>query len=61
MMEITVRDNGIGLPGSIDWRNTESLGLHLVRMLTRQLKGKIELVGSAGAEFRLSIPVPEGC
>ena len=59
-MEITIRDNGVGLPESLDWRYTESLGLHLVQMLTRQLKGRIELFGSAGAGFRLSIPVRVG-
>ncbi len=60
MLEITVRDNGVGLPGSIDWRYADTLGLHLVQMLIRQLRGTIDLSREAGTEFRLTIPVPEG-
>jgi PAS domain S-box-containing protein len=59
-MQITVRDNGIGIPGSLDWRYTESLGLHLVQMLTRQLRGTVDLSREGGTEFRFTIPVPEG-
>ena len=59
-MQITVRDNGVGLPPSLDWRYTESLGLHLVQMLTRQLKGTIDMSREGGTEFRLTIPVKEG-
>jgi PAS domain S-box-containing protein len=59
-MQITVRDNGVGLPESIDWRYTESLGLHLVQMLTRQLRGTIDLSREGGTVFRLTIPVKEG-
>ena len=59
-MQITVRDNGVGLPATLDWKYTESLGLHLIQTLTRQLKGEIELIRSPGTGFRLSIPVQVG-
>jgi two-component sensor histidine kinase len=59
-MRIIVRDNGVGIPGSLDWRYTESLGLHLVQMLTRQLKGTVDLSRGGGTEFRFTIPVKEG-
>ena len=59
-MQITVRDNGVGLPESLDWRYTESLGLHLVQMLTRQLKGSIDMSREGGTVFRLTIPSREG-
>jgi PAS domain S-box-containing protein len=59
-MRITVRDNGVGIPGSLDWRYAESLGLHLVQMLTRQLRGTVELSRDGGTEFRFTIPVKEG-
>ena len=42
-MIVKVRDNGRGIPESVDWKHAESLGLHLVQMLTRQLKGTIDL------------------
>jgi two-component sensor histidine kinase len=52
----TVRDNGIGIPEDFDWRETKSLGLHLVIMLTDQLNGTIELEKGAGISFRLTFP-----
>lgn len=56
-MTVKVRDNGRGIPAALDWKHTESLGLHLVQMLTRQLKGTIELSRENGTEFTLTIPV----
>jgi len=58
-MIIKVRDNGRGIPKSLDWKHAESLGLHLVQMLTRQLKGTIELSQESGTEFTLTIPVAQ--
>ncbi len=48
---LKVRDNGIGLPPEIDFRNTESLGLQLVTTLVDQINGTIELRVSEGTEF----------
>jgi PAS domain S-box-containing protein len=53
-LEVIIGDNGIGFPQEIDFRNTDSLGLHIVVTLVRQLKGKIELVRSVGTEFKIS-------
>ena len=50
---LIVSDNGIGFPGNIDFRNTESLGLQLVNTLTGQLGGTIELDRSSGTAFRI--------
>lgn len=53
-LELTVSDNGIGLPENIDFRNTESLGLRLVTILAEnQLRGKIESKRLEGTEFRI--------
>jgi PAS domain S-box-containing protein len=51
---LTVGDNGVGICKSINWQNTNSLGLRLVRMLTRQLEGEIELDLKEGTLFRLT-------
>jgi PAS domain S-box-containing protein len=48
---LRVSDNGIGFPANIDFRNTRTLGLRLVNILSNQLDGKIELDKSHGTEF----------
>jgi PAS domain S-box-containing protein len=51
---VTVADNGVGLPASVDWKKTETLGLLLVRMLGQhQLQGQIELDCTCGTTFRI--------
>jgi|GEM_PF-1778328 len=53
-----IGDNGIGLPASIDIESTESLGLHLVRILaTDQLGGRMEFERENGTLFRLDFPL----
>ena len=39
---LEVKDNGIGFPKDIDYKNTDSLGLRLVTSLTEQIEGEIE-------------------
>jgi PAS domain S-box-containing protein len=52
---LTVSDNGAGMPEHIDFRNTESLGLHLVTMLAEdQLHGKIELNSVGGTKYHIT-------
>jgi len=36
---LEVRDDGIGLPANLDWNHPKSLGLEIVHILVRQLKG----------------------
>jgi len=52
---LVVRDNGIGFPEDLDFRNTETLGLQLVNSLADQLGGTIELDRSDGTEFRITL------
>jgi len=52
-----IKDNGVGIPETTDWEHLDSLGLNLVRMLTRQMKGAILLSRGNGTEFILSVPV----
>ena len=53
-IELTVSDDGIGIPAEIDIRETESLGLQLVQLLAEnQLDGKIEVDRDGGTAFRI--------
>ena len=51
-----VADNGIGLPGEVDFRNTSTLGLQLVKVLTGQIHGTIELSREEGTRFSITFP-----
>ncbi len=51
---LIVADNGIGLKADVDWVNTRSLGLRLVRTLAQQLGAKIEVNSEAGMEVQLA-------
>ncbi len=53
---LTVEDNGIGFPAEKDFRNTSSLGLRLVNVLTGQIRGTIELSRSEGTRFSITFP-----
>jgi two-component sensor histidine kinase len=53
---LSVQDNGVGLPEGLDWRNTTTLGLHLIITLIRQVNGSIELNCNGGTAFEMFIP-----
>lgn len=50
-----VKDNGVGIPEEIDWRNPDSLGLRLVNSLVTQLNGTIELDRTDGTTFTMMV------
>ena len=56
---LEVRDNGVGLPAGMDVENSASLGLRLVSMLTRQLKGRltVDTAPEQGTKFTVSFPL----
>ena len=51
---LTVRDNGVGLPEGLDYKNTDSLGLQLVCTLTDQLGGVVEVENQGGCAFKIT-------
>jgi PAS domain S-box-containing protein len=51
---ITIEDNGVGFPADLDFQNTESLGLQLICLLTKQLNGKITVSSHQGTAFTLT-------
>ena len=53
--ELTVRDNGIGMPPEVDMAHPESFGLKLIATLVRQLRGTLECRRNGGTEMRLVI------
>ena len=51
---LIIKDNGIGFPKDVDFRNTETMGLQLVNTLVKQLNGTIELDRSGGTKFQIT-------
>lgn len=50
---LIVKDNGVGLPKNLNFQKVTTLGLQLVKILTEQLEGEIELYQNQGTEFRI--------
>jgi PAS domain S-box-containing protein len=53
-MELNISDNGIGLPIDVNLDNTSTLGLQLVKNLTDQIDGHIEIDRSNGTKFTIN-------
>jgi len=54
--QLTVSDDGVGLPDGFQLDKTETLGLQLVNRLVRQIEGSIEVGDSKGTEFIIKFP-----
>ncbi|MBU2520682.1 MAG: PAS domain S-box protein [Proteobacteria bacterium] len=52
-VELFVSDNGVGIPEGMDLKNSRSLGLKLVNILTDQIDGKLDLDRSKGTKFQI--------
>ncbi len=50
---LCISDNGKGLPRDFDMENTATLGLKLVKILTRQIKAKLSYETKEGAAFKI--------
>lgn len=48
---IKVKDNGIGLPKGFDLDNQSTLGMTLIRTLSKQLKANLNIHSNGGSEF----------
>ena len=53
---MAVRDDGVGIAEGVEPRRAGSLGIEIVHILTRQLKGTFELIRGGGATFRITFP-----
>ncbi len=56
---LTVLDNGIGIPKSLNIEDLDSLGFQLVASLVAQLDGKFELKRNNGTKFTMRFTVTE--
>ena len=54
---LVCKDNGIGFPKELDFKNTTTLGLQLVCTLTEQLGGEIELSRDGGTKFKITFMI----
>ena len=54
---LTVEDDGIGLPAEFDVQEQESMGIYLIRILTRQLRGAIQVGQNGKTQFRVVFPL----
>jgi len=59
--ELSVSDNGIGLPPEVDLGSTNSLGLMLVRSFVEFLAGTIELDREEGTTYHITFREYEEC
>jgi two-component sensor histidine kinase len=50
---LRISDDGKGLPEGFDPDNSPTLGLKLVKILTKQIRGKLNYSNKSGAEFNL--------
>jgi PAS domain S-box-containing protein len=50
---LSVADDGVGLPESIDINRVETMGLKMISNLTKQLDGSIEMERKGGTKFRV--------
>jgi two-component system, sensor histidine kinase PdtaS len=53
-LTLTVADNGVGLPTDLNIETTETLGLQLIRTLTRQLSGELQVARGPWTEFKIN-------
>ncbi len=57
MVLLTVADNGVGIPESLDLAQTTTLGLQLVTMLADQLGGTVDIRRANPTRFTLRFPL----
>lgn len=56
-LQLTVSDDGIGLPEDFDTAKDGGLGFQIIRMLTAELGANLDIFSdSLGATFRLTVP-----
>ena len=55
--ELQVSDDGVGLPRELDISTSESLGFHVIALLTQQLEGSVHVSRERGTSIRVWFPL----
>lgn len=58
-IELNVSDDGVGVPADAELVHPHSLGMQIIQILTRQLKGTFEVACRRPATFKISFPEAE--
>jgi PAS domain S-box-containing protein len=58
-ISMAVRDDGVGMAKGIEIDKTRTLGLRIVKNLTEQLQGNLEIINKNGTEFIIEVPKEE--
>jgi len=56
---LIVSDDGVGIPGGLDFDSESTLGVTLIQALTNQLGGTISVDGNSGTRFTIEFPLVE--
>ncbi|MDO8872759.1 MAG: PAS domain S-box protein [Methanoregula sp.] len=59
VITLVVRDNGVGMPADLDWKNTDTLGMRLITTLVDQVDGNIVLDQENGTAFTIVVKEKE--
>ena len=55
-IQLTVTDDGAGVPEGVDFEKPKSLGMQIIKILARQLKGTFVVANRNPATFKISFP-----
>lgn len=58
-IQLSVRDDGVGIGPGLELVRPHSLGMQIIQILTRQLKGTFEVACGRPATFKISFPEAE--
>jgi PAS domain S-box-containing protein len=56
VIELRVKDDGVGFPEGLNFRKADSLGMVIINTLVDQIDGKIKLLRDGGTDFRITFP-----